>query len=59
LIDQAAWSEYVVEEMQQRSRDNSAYLLDDEESRNIADTPYLTGDPEWDAIELQETTNGE
>lgn len=27
----------------------------DEEARTLADTPHLTGDPEWDAIELAET----
>jgi hypothetical protein len=27
----------------------------DEVAVSIADTPHLTGDPEWDAIELAET----
>ncbi len=27
----------------------------DEEARSIADKPHLTGDPEWDAIELEMT----
>lgn len=27
----------------------------DEAAQLIADTPHLTGDPEWDAIELAET----
>ena len=27
----------------------------DEEARRLADTPHLTGDPEWDAVELAET----
>jgi hypothetical protein len=27
----------------------------DDEARLIADTPHLTGDPEWDALELAET----
>jgi len=27
----------------------------DENAASIADTPHLTGDPEWDAIELSET----
>jgi len=27
----------------------------DTEAASIADTPHLTGDPEWDAIELAET----
>lgn len=27
----------------------------DDEARSIADTPHLTGDPEWDAIELEMT----
>lgn len=26
-----------------------------EEARSIADKPHLTGDPEWDALELAET----
>lgn len=30
-------------------------VRDDEEARRLADTPHLTGDPEWDAIELAET----
>jgi len=27
----------------------------DESARKLADTPHLTGDPEWDAVELAET----
>jgi hypothetical protein len=27
----------------------------DDEARSIADRPHLTGDPEWDAIELAAT----
>jgi hypothetical protein len=27
----------------------------DPEARKLADTPHLTGDPEWDEIELRET----
>jgi hypothetical protein len=27
----------------------------DSEARSVADTPHLTGDPEWDALELAET----
>jgi len=27
----------------------------DDEAREIADTPHLTGDPEFDAVELAET----
>lgn len=27
----------------------------DEDARKLADTPHLTGDPEWDAVELAET----
>ena len=27
----------------------------DDEARRLADTPHLTGDPEFDAIELAET----
>jgi hypothetical protein len=27
----------------------------DPEARRLADTPHLTGDPEWDAAELAET----
>jgi len=30
-------------------------VRDDDEARSIADTPHLTGDPEFDAIELAET----
>lgn len=30
----------------------------DEEARSIADKPNLTGDPEWDALELAETDPG-
>ena len=30
-------------------------VRDDEEARALADTPHLTGDPEWDAVELAET----
>ena len=32
-----------------------AEVRTDEEARVLADTPHLTGDPEWDAIELAET----
>lgn len=27
----------------------------DSEAQKLADTPHLTGDPEWDAVELAET----
>lgn len=32
-----------------------ASVLTDAKSQQLADTPHLTGDPEWDAIELAET----
>lgn len=35
------------------SREPGTY--DDEAARQIADKPQLTGDPEWDAMELAET----
>jgi len=31
-------------------------VYSDEEARKLADTPHLTGDPEWDEIELAETS---
>lgn len=32
-----------------------AEVRTDEAARLLADTPHLTGDPEWDAVELSET----
>jgi hypothetical protein len=30
-------------------------VREDDEARKLADMPHLTGDPEWDAVELAET----
>jgi hypothetical protein len=31
-------------------------ILTDEKAQAVADTPILTGDPEWDRLELEETS---
>lgn len=31
------------------------YAEDDEDAKSVADDPHLTGDPEFDAVELAET----
>ena len=35
--------------------DTEVTVRSDEEAQKLADTPHLTGDPEWDAIELAAT----
>lgn len=40
---------------QMRALDDNVEVDTSEEARELADTPHLTGDPEWDAIELAET----
>lgn len=37
------------------STPTEAVERNDDEARAFADTPHLTGDPEWDALELAET----
>jgi hypothetical protein len=58
---------YAVKEWRDEQSKQRSYTYDDsqpsvertsttgDEGRAIADTPHLTGDPEFDAIELQET----
>ncbi len=38
-----------------RTDSGETQVYDDETAREIADTPQLTGDPEWEAMELAET----
>lgn len=38
-----------------RLGDTEVTVRRDDEARKLADTPHLTGDPEWDAIELAAT----
>ena len=35
--------------------DGQGVVRTDEAAAEIADTPLLTGDPEWDAVEMSET----
>lgn len=60
LLETAAFSSYreslIREPSDDHISDNGRFRVrTDEEAKNIADTPLLTGDPEWDAIELAET----
>lgn len=58
-----AVEEIANESRKKREREQARYKLgdtevtvrSDEEARKLADTPHLTGDPEWDAIELAAT----
>lgn len=57
ILELAAFSEYKksLRVNDQVSDDGRFRIRTDEEGKNIADTPLLTGDPEFDAIELAET----
>jgi len=48
-------AERVTAETQKTTIHNDPRGRTDEAAVSIADTPHLTGDPEWDAIELAET----
>lgn len=37
----------------------SSHVRTDEKARSIADTPVLTGDPEFDRLEMEETGYGD
>jgi len=49
-----AWRSRLPPELRARLPVRSS-VLTDTKSQQLADTPHLTGDPEWDAIELAET----
>jgi len=59
ILELVAFSEYrkslQVQSDDHISDDGRFSVRTDEEARNIADTPMLTGDPEFDAMELAET----
>ena len=69
LLGMNAIQEYLEEQRDNQDSDTPLHQLLDrdghgppdvtvrtgEEARKLADTPHLTGDPEWDEIELRET----
>jgi hypothetical protein len=59
ILELIAFSEYrksLSEKLEDQDSDDGQFKVrTDEEARNIADTPMLTGDPEFDAMELAET----
>jgi hypothetical protein len=68
VFEQQAFSDWVEEQREKREKERNAdddpyrdfdapraVTRTDAEARALADTPHLTGDPEWDAIELAET----
>lgn len=67
VFEQRAFSDYLEERTEALEKDNPARTPFDEHAppqattrtddaaRTLADTPHLTGDPEWDAVELAET----
>lgn len=48
--DNRSWDE-------KRMADPHKVVKRDEEAKKVADKPILTGDPEWDAMELAETAD--
>lgn len=52
----SAYEEWLRDRVEKRLDDRTGQIRTDDEARALADTPHLTGDPEWDAIELAETS---
>jgi hypothetical protein len=50
---EADWAEHM-----QDLREPEVEVVEGEEAAPLADKPHLTGDPEWDALELAETDPG-